>query len=185
MWPVHFRANKIGTSHYGLFIALLTAVMLVPAIPLQMVFAHQAARAHATGTEHELAGLVRFICFATLGLWAIVCLAVLLLQGKILSFWGITDPIALWITMPILLITIWAPVFMGMLQGEQNFFWLGWSMLSGGVGRLAAAAVAVIGVYPGATCVVLGGLGRAVPGLFLGIWETPRSLRLAPRGLVL
>src|SRR5499427_6492603 len=63
MWAVHFLAKRIGTTQYGVFITLLTAVMLVPAIPLQMVFAQQTARAVATGSERELAGLARFICF--------------------------------------------------------------------------------------------------------------------------
>src|SRR5579859_193467 len=111
MWAVHFLANKIGTSQYGLFITLLTAVMLVPAIPLQMVFAQQTARALATGTERELAGLVRFICLGTLGVWVILCVIVFLLQSSILTFWGVSDPRALWITMPILLLTIWSPIF--------------------------------------------------------------------------
>jgi O-antigen/teichoic acid export membrane protein len=181
MWAVHFLANRIGTSQYGVFIALLTAVMLVPAIPLQMVFAQQAARARATGTEQELAGLIRFICFASLGIWALVCVAVLVLQNQILAFWGIANPVALWITMPILLVTIWAPVFMGLLQGEQNFFWLGWSMLSGGVGRLAAAAVAVLVFHLGATGMMLGVLAGAVFGLILAIWQTRQIWSLAPQ----
>ena len=51
-----FLAKGIGTANCGLFITLLAAVMLVPAIPLPMVFAQQTARALATGTERELAG---------------------------------------------------------------------------------------------------------------------------------
>lgn len=181
MWAVHFLANKIGTAQYGLFVTLLTAVMLVPAIPLQMVFAQQAARALATGTEAELAGLIRFICGATFAVWLLICLAVFILQSKILMFWGVTDPKALWITMLILLVTIWAPVFMGVLQGEQNFLWLGWSMMSGGVGRLSAAAVAVLVLHLGARGMMLGVLGGALLGLLLAMWQTRRIWTLAPR----
>jgi O-antigen/teichoic acid export membrane protein len=181
MWAVHFLANKIGTSQYGLFITLLTAVMLVPAIPMQMVFAQQAARAVATGTEAELAGLVRFICGATLAIWLLICLAVFILQSQILAFWGVTDPKALWMTMPILLVTIWAPVFMGILQGEQNFLWLGWSMMSTGIGRLAAAAFAVLVLGLGATGMMVGVLGGALLGLVLAMWQTRRTWTRRPR----
>src|SRR5712675_2348334 len=66
MWAVHFLAKGIGTAQYGLFITLLAAVMLVPAIPLQMVFAQQTAKALATGRERELAGIIRLICFGLL-----------------------------------------------------------------------------------------------------------------------
>src|SRR5262252_7826537 len=73
MWAVHFLAKPVGAAQYGVFITLLTAVMLVPAIPLQMVFTQQTARALATGSERELAGLARFICFGLLGIWALLC----------------------------------------------------------------------------------------------------------------
>jgi len=155
--------------------------MLVPAIPLQMVFAQQAARAAATGTEAELAGLVRFICGASLAIWLLICLAVFILQSQILAFWGVTDPKALWMTMPILLVTVWAPVFMGILQGQQNFLWLGWSMMSGGVGRLGAAAIAVLVLHLGATGMMFGVLAGALFGLILAIWHTRRIWTLTPR----
>jgi O-antigen/teichoic acid export membrane protein len=181
MWAVHLLANKIGTSQYGLFITLLTAVMLVPAIPLQMVFAQQTARALATGSQRELAGLVRFICLGTLGVWVLLCAGVYALQNTILSFWGVSDPSALWITMPILLVTIWAPVFMGILQGQQNFLWLGWSMMSGGIGRLAAAALAVLVLHQGATGMMIGVMAGAVLGLALAVWQTRRLWLTAPQ----
>lgn len=174
MWLVHLLANKIGTSQYGLFITLLTAVMLVPAIPMQMVFAQQAARAVARGTEAELAALVRFICGATLAVWLLICLAVFILQSQILVFWGVTDPAALWTTMPTLLLAIWAPIFMGVLQGEQDFSWLGWSMLLCAIGRLVGAAVAVLMLHLSATGMMLGVLVGAFFGLVPAMWRTRR-----------
>src|SRR5262245_47841109 len=84
MWAVHFLAKPIGTTQYGVFITLLTAVMLVPAIPLQMVFAQQTARALATGAERELAGLIRFICFGLFCIWLVLCVIVFVCQDAIL-----------------------------------------------------------------------------------------------------
>lgn len=180
MFAVHFLAKKTGQSQYGLFVTLLTVVMLVPAIPLQMVFAQQTAKALATGREAELAGMIRLICFGLLGIWALACVAVLLLEGTIVKFWSVS-PAGLWITMPILLLTLWSPVFMGMLQGEQNFLWLGWGMLSAGIGRLAAAALAVLVLHAGAIGMMAGVLiGTLVP-LAIAIWQTRRLWRLAPQ----
>lgn len=180
MFAVHFLAKGIGTSQYGLFITLLTAVMLVPAIPLQMVFAQQTAKALATGTEHELAGLIRFICLGLFCIWALFCLLVLALQGSILSFWGVADPLALWITMPILLLTIWTPVFMGVLQGQQNFLWLGWSMMINAIGRLSAAAVAVLVLHAGALGMMVGVLVGTIAGLAPAVWQTRKLWSLPP-----
>jgi O-antigen/teichoic acid export membrane protein len=180
MWAVHLLARAIQKDAYGLFITLLTAVMLVPAIPLQMVFAQQTAKALATGRERELAGLVRMICLGLFGAWALLCAVVFIFQSTILNFWGVNDPVCLWITMPIFLVTLWSPVFMGMLQGEQNFLWLGWSMMSGGIGRLALAAFAVLVLHAGAAGMMIGVLAGVFASLAIGVWQTHRIWRLAP-----
>jgi O-antigen/teichoic acid export membrane protein len=180
MWACHFLARAMGKNEYGLFITLLTAVMLVPAIPLQMVFAQQTAKALATGRERELAGLIRMICLGLFSAWALLCVAVFIFQSTILKFWGVNDAASLWITMPILLLTLWAPVFMGMLQGEQNFLWLGWSMMSAGVGRLALAAVAVLVLHTGAAGMMIGVLAGMFATLAIAVWQTHRLWRLAP-----
>src|SRR5579862_5590847 len=182
MWLVHFLAKRIGTSQYGLFITLLTAVMLVPAIPLQMVFAQQTAKALATGTERELAGLTRFICLGLLGIWMLLCLAVYIFQGAILNFWGVSDAAALWITMPILLLTIWTPVFTGILQGQQSFFWLGWSMMSNGIGRLTAAGFAVLALHSGAVGMMVGVLVGTIVSLGIAVFQTRRLWTMLPQG---
>lgn len=180
MWAVHFLAKKTGKSEYGLFITLLTAVMLVPGIPLQMVFAQQTAKAVATGRERELAGMLRLICLGLLGLWVVACAAVFVLEGTIIKFWGVPSA-GVWITMPILLLTLWSPVFMGLLQGEQNFFWLGWGMLSGGIGRLVIAAFAVLVLHKGALGMMMGVLIGTVAPLVIACWQTQRLWRLAPQ----
>jgi O-antigen/teichoic acid export membrane protein len=172
MWAVHLLARPMGKDEYGLFITLLTAVMLVPAVPLQMVFAQQTAKALATGRRGELSGLIRMIFLGLLAGWVLLCVAVFILQGTILKFWGVTDPKAIWITMPILLLTIWAPIFTGMLQGQQNFFWLGWSMMANGVGRLGAAAFAVLVLHKGAFGMMVGVLVGAGVALAIAIWQT-------------
>jgi O-antigen/teichoic acid export membrane protein len=180
MWTVHLLARAMGKNEYGLFITLLTAVMLVPAIPLQMVFTQQTAKALATGRERELSGLVRMVCFALFGAWTLLCIVVFVFQGTILRFWGITDAASLWITMPILLLTMLAPIFMGILQGEQNFLWLGWSMLSAGIGRVAAAAFAVLVFHTGAAGMMIGVLAGIFATLAIAAWQTSRLWSLRP-----
>jgi O-antigen/teichoic acid export membrane protein len=180
MFAVHFLAKKTGESQYSIFVTLLTVVMLVPAIPLQMVFAQQTAKAVAMGREAELAGMIRLICLGLLVLWSCAAIAVLILQSTILKFWGVSVA-GLWITMPTLLFTLWSPVFMGMLQGEQNFFWLAWSMLSGGVGRLAVAAFAVLVLHSGAVGMLAGVLIGTIAPLVIALWQTRHLWRLAPQ----
>lgn len=173
MWAVHLLARSTGKNEYGLFITLLTAVMLVPAIPLQMVFAQQTAKATATGRERELSGLIRSVCLGLFIIWALACVGALVFQDAILNFWGINSK-ALWITMPSLLLSLWAPAFMGMLQGEENFLWLGWSMMSNGLGRLALAAFMVLVLHAGAVGMMAGVLMGTVAAVAIAIWQTKR-----------
>ena len=179
MTAVHFLSKAIPEAEYGQFGVFLSVAMFVPALPLQMVMAQQTARALALHREHELSGLIRAAWLGTFVLWLLVVVVVLLFQGSILAQWKISNPAALWLTLPVLLFTVWLPMFSGVLQGQQNFLWLGWSMMASGVGRLAMAAFAVLVLHYFASGMVTGILAGLVFALVIAIWPT-RSLWLAP-----
>jgi O-antigen/teichoic acid export membrane protein len=178
MTAVHLLSRAMPASQYGEFGALLSVAMFIPAMPLQMVLAEQTARARALHREHELSGLIRAAWLGTFVIWLVVVGAVLLFQSSIIAQWKITNPAALWLTLPVLLLTVWVPMFYGVLQGQQNFLWLGWSMMSQGVGRLALGAFAVLVLHFYAPGMVLGMLAGLTIALVLAIWPT-RSLWLA------
>jgi len=179
MMGVHLLAHALEKGEYGQFVAFLSVAMFIPAMPLQMVLAQQTARALALNREHELSGLIRAAWLGTFLVWLVAVVVVLLFQGKIMTQWNISNPVAIWLTLPVLLFTVWLPMFYGVLQGQQNFLWLGWSMMSQGVGRLAIAALAVIVLHYSAPGMVLGILGGLTIALVLAIWPT-RSLWLPP-----
>jgi O-antigen/teichoic acid export membrane protein len=178
MTAVHLLSRAMPASQYGEFGALLSVAMFIPAMPLQMVLAEQTARARALHREHELSGLIRAAWLGTFVIWLVVVGVVLLFQSSIIAQWKITNPAALWLTLPVLLLTVWVPMFYGVLQGQQNFLWLGWSMMSQGVGRLALGAFAVLVLHFYAPGMVLGMLAGLTIALVLAIWPT-RSLWLA------
>jgi O-antigen/teichoic acid export membrane protein len=140
MWAVHFLSKVIGPTQYGIFGVLLAVVMLVPNMPLQMVLAHQTAQNLAKRRERELAGMIRLALMGTFMLWLVGTVVVALLQQRILTRWGISNPVGLWLTLLAVLGALWQPVFWGVLQGAQNFLWWGWSMMLNGVGRVAIGA---------------------------------------------
>lgn len=180
MYAVHLLARATGKSEYGVFGTLLTMVMLVPAIPLQMVLAQQTAKALAMGQERELAGIVRMILGGLLGIWAVACLVILAFQGTILKLWGVSNPLALWVSLPVILLTLWMPLFSGVLQGQQNFFWLGWSMMANGFGRVAIAALAVLALGSGAVGMMTGVMAGMALALAIAVWQTRSLWTLAP-----
>jgi len=178
MYGVHLLSKKIPAVEYGIFGVLLSVVMCVPNLPLQMVFAQQTARALATHRERELAGMIRLAWLGTFGLFLALALGVFIWQGDILARWQITNPAALWMTLPVVLLSLWLPMFWGVMQGRQDFFWLGWSNILNGVGRTALAAFIVFclgGYAAGMMTGVCLGLAVAVG---ISIWQTRALWRL-------
>lgn len=188
MWAVHPLAKKTGPQEYGIFGAFLAVAMCIPAMPLQMVLAQQTARALATGRKQELAAIIRFAWWGTTALCLVVAAVALLCQGWIMERWHLSNPVVLWISLPIVLFSFWVPLFYGVLQGQQNFLWLGWGMISNGIGRIAVAGVAVwLGAK--AAGMLFGVLMGLVVGAAMCMWQS-RSvwlIRSAPfdwRGLL-
>jgi O-antigen/teichoic acid export membrane protein len=185
MWVVHFltKAKTFPASEYGVFGTLLAVAMCVPTMPMQMVMAQQTARALATHRERELAGTIRMVwlgtflltlLFALFLLTLLFALVVFIFRKPILERWEITNPAALWVTVGVVLLSLWTPMFWGVLQGQQNFLWLGWSMIINGIGRISIAALAVL-VFAGcAAGMMTGVLLGFVFATCIGLWQTRR-----------
>jgi len=179
MTAMHFLSKVIPESEYSQFGVFLSVAMFIPAGPLQMVLAQQTAQASALHREHELSGLIRAAWLGTFLIWLVGVGVVLLYQGTIMAQWKITNPAAIWLTLPVLLFTVWLPMFSGVLQGQQNFLWLGWSGIVNGVGRVTIAAFAVMVLHYSASGMMLGMLAGLAVALVIAIWPT-RSLWLTP-----
>lgn len=174
MWGVHFlsHAKSVPAEEYRLFVILLSVVMCIPTIPMQMVFAHQTARALATRRERELAGMIRLIAFGIFGLWLLAALAVYAFQGSIMNQWQITNAGVLWITLGVVLLSLWAPMLGGVLQGQQNFLWLGWSQILNGVGRVGMAAFLVLALGGRSTSMMIGVLFGLGVSAAICLWQS-------------
>ncbi|MFZ0827091.1 MAG: hypothetical protein WAO02_06685 [Verrucomicrobiia bacterium] len=178
MYVVHLLNKKMPPAEYGVFGVLLAVAMCVPTLPLQMVFAQQTAQALARNRERELAGMIRLAWLGTLGLGVLLAAGVLVWQADILAGWKLTNPAELWITVLVVLLSLWLPMFWGVLQGQQDFFWLGWSNIFNGVGRFSVAALLVLLAGWGAIGMMTGVcLGLAV-AVGICIWQTRGLWRL-------
>lgn len=179
MLGVHLLSKKIPTSEYGTVVKMLAVAMFLPAIPLQMVFARETAAALAFGRTLALTGLIRKTLATLTGLWLVIVAVTLCLQNSILTHWNVSQASALWL----LLLVIWgslvAPVFMGILQGTQNFPWLGGVMIMNGGARLAGSALLVFFVAKTAAGVMAGIVTGLVAAILLGAWHS-RKLWMGP-----
>jgi O-antigen/teichoic acid export membrane protein len=162
MYLVHKIACRMPKEEYGVFTTLLQIVSLmgIPAVGLQGVFAQQAAGATTPEHERELAGVFRGVLRGTFLIWLLVAAAALAFHRHILAELKITNPMALGITALISLAALWRPVLAGILQGRQNFLWLGNTAIADGLGRLTGVFV-IVGLLAnyaaGAMLAVLGG----------------------------
>jgi len=169
---VHPLAKKISESEYSIFGTMLMVTACIPTMPLQMVFAQQTAGTLATNRQRQLAGMIRLGWLWTFILWAIAALFIFIFQSNISARWQLTSPITLWVTIAAVLMNLWMPMFSGVLQGRQDFFWLGWASIIGGVGRVAVALIAVLMFHIGATGMILGAFTGLGAWAAIAIWRS-------------
>jgi O-antigen/teichoic acid export membrane protein len=180
MWAVHFLAKAIPEEEYGDFGAFLAVVMVLPTIPIQMVFAQQTARAIAQNRIGEVSTLIRTVFLWTFVLCLLIATVALIFQDTFLAKWKISNPAALWFTLPVVFLSLVLPMTWGVLQGAQNFLWLGWSLMVNSLGRLMASTFAVLVVGSYAAGMLFGVLFGLFVGLVIALIQT-RSFWMAPR----
>lgn len=169
---VHPLAKKISESEYSIFGTMLMLTSLVPTMPIQMVFAQQTAGTLATGRERQLALMIRRGWLLTFIAWGIVAFFFLAFQVQIIAGWQLTSPMTLYVTLAALLMNVWMPLFSGVLQGRQDFFWLGWASIISGVGRVAVAVAIVLALHGGATGMMLGAFIGLGAWTGIAIWRS-------------
>ena len=179
-YAVHFLAKDISESEYSIFVTMLMVTACIPVMPLQMVFAKLTADGLATNRLRQLAGMIRLGWLWTLILWAVASLIVLCFQNQIAERWHLNGLEVLWVTLAVVLMNLWMPMFSGVLQGRQDFFWLGWAAIVSGFGRLAVAALIVLAFHGGATGMIAGAFAGIGAWAGIAIWRSRDLWRVKP-----
>ncbi|HTX21031.1 MAG TPA: hypothetical protein VMD27_04090 [Candidatus Aquilonibacter sp.] len=169
---VHLLAKRVSEAEYSIFGTMLMVTACVPIMPLQMVFAQQTAGTLATNRGRQLAGMIRLGWLWTFILWAVAALIIFGIQGTIVEHWKLKNSLVLWVTMAAVLMNLWMPLFSGVLQGRQDFFWLGWGTIAGGVGRVAVAVFLVMAFHCGATGMIFGAFAGLAAWAGIAIWRS-------------
>jgi O-antigen/teichoic acid export membrane protein len=177
---LHPLSNRIAAADYTVFGTLLMVTAVLPTMPLQMIFAQQTAVALATGRDRQVASMIRLAWLWLFLLWLVATVAILIFQKPIIARWQLGSAMPLWITLGTILLSLWVPMFSGVLQGKQDFFWIGWSSILGGASRLGFSALFVLALGAGATGMVTGPLVGSAITAIIAIWFT-RDLWVLPR----
>jgi len=175
---VHFLAKKIPEAQYSIFGTMLMVTACIPTIPLQMIYAQQTAQSLVTGRLGQLSGMIRLGWLWTFILWAIAAAIICFYQAPIIQEWKLPGSHILYVTLAAVLMNLWMPLFAGVLQGRQDFFWLGWGTIANGAGRAFIAIFMVLAFGSGATGMVLGAVIGLGAWALIGIWRS-RDLWMA------
>jgi O-antigen/teichoic acid export membrane protein len=111
------------------------------------------------------------------GIWLLVLATVLVLQRQLIASFTIYNPASLWVTMLIGLPVLWQPVLSGILQGKQNFKWLGWRSILDGVMRCLGVFVFVRAMGVHVTGAMAGVFLGSCTSLAISFWQAWPILR--------
>jgi len=173
MFAVHFFGGWMNRNEYSLFATLLQVLNLtmIPALGLQTVLAQRTAAASSQEERSSLGFSIRrifqicFICWLGTGVIA------LLLKTPILNTLKVEAPLSLYLTILVGLPQVFLPMLLGILQGKQNFAWLGMASITNGVGRFLAVGL-LVAVFSGQAAGAVGGvlIGLTI-SCFLAGWH--------------
>ena len=174
MFAVHFFGGWMTSDEYGIFVTLLQTLnlIMIPALGLQTVFAQQTALAKTPVEQSDLSVSIRKILLLCILIWALFALIFTFIQTPILSVFKINNPLVLYLTIIIGLPQLCLPILLGILQGKQNFIWLGGVSITNGLLRFITIGimVAVLGMQSAGA--ILGVLIGLIASCILATWHS-------------
>jgi O-antigen/teichoic acid export membrane protein len=179
---VHVYSKFMEGEQYETMAALLQVLgwIALPAIGLQTTFAQQTSAAVTEQQRRQLYGTVRSVMLGTFVIWILMVAAAAACRRQLTSSLHITDPWSLWLMLTSGLLMLWSPIWLGVLQGRQNFLWLGWSQVLNAVGRLGAAGLFMWLVSRTVGGIMAGVLAGSAMLLVIGLWQN-RDIWSEPR----
>jgi O-antigen/teichoic acid export membrane protein len=180
MFSVQLFSKKfLIDEEYSAFCALIQVVnwITIPAIGLQMVFAQQAAAAISDLQHRQLAATARSVMVWTFCIWLATAITGVIRHTEWIAALKLSNPVALWLTIASGLAMLWLQIFQGLLQGRQNFLWLGWVTIFNGAGRVLIGGLIVVGLHGQAAGLMWGVLIGLVAALVAALWQNVDLLK--------
>jgi O-antigen/teichoic acid export membrane protein len=154
--------------------------LATPAAGLQSAFVQQAVAAETEEQRRKLSGALRMVFKVIFILWLAMAAGVFFFRGPISSTYKITNQAALWVTLVLALVSLFMPGVLGLMQGRQNFLWLGLASICNGFGRLAGVWVMVVFFGGYAAGAMTGALFGSLVAIGIGFWQTRDVWRVRP-----
>ena len=141
-FAAHIFAKDMPKDEYGGFTAMIQLLNLIaiPAIGLQAVFAVKAAQRKTEADDFRMAREQWALTLVVLAVTVLVFIAAWVKGDALVAALNLPSWWVLALTLGAGVFALLMPMMFGVLQGRQNFLWLGWALLSLGVLRVAAMA---------------------------------------------
>ena len=187
MFAVHKTAGKMDPAElgekpeYGVFLTMLQVLtlMTIPSIGLQTIVMRQTVAALTDSLRRQLSRAIRSLLAGTLLAWLVAMVVVFFCRDWLMVSFKIANPATVWLTASWGLWVLWLPILVGLIQGRQNFLWMGWVSMAGGLVRVVAISVGVLWLGWQAAGACFGVLLATVAAAALAAWPT-REIWLGP-----
>lgn len=181
MTLVHPVASRMDRSQFEIFTAMLRAFLLlgIPSAGLMTSFAQQGAAALTPDARGRLATTTRWVLGGILLFWLVILFATFLARGRISAQLRLGDGAVLWPTLGVGLMWLILPLMRGLLQGEQDFYTLGWVAILDGFLRICLIVLTVLVLHLGAAAALTAAFLAMVASTGVALWRT-RGVWMAP-----
>jgi O-antigen/teichoic acid export membrane protein len=174
MFLINSLSSKyIPSAEYGALAVLIQVLnwVTIPAIGLQTTFAQQTSAATTDAQRRQLAGTVWAVTRGIFFIWLAMLAVAIAFHAQLKGALHLTDSTSLWLTLTTGLVMLLLPIWQGLLQGRQNFLWLGWAAVFNAIGRLSIAGVIVFLLSRSASAVMVGALIGFAAALAVAVWQ--------------
>ena len=170
---VHVLSKRVSDAEYASAGAMIQIInlMAIPSLGLQLVFAHQTSAAVTADQRRRLVGTFKAVMRWTFYIWLVMVLFVAVDHNQLQAQLHLSNPWSLWFMLGSGLMMLWTPMFNGLLQGRQNFLWMGWVAIINSAGRVLLAAVIVICFHGEAAGIIAGILLGLAIGVGTAFWQ--------------
>jgi len=165
----------------GIYFALLRffTVLAIPAAGLQVIFARESAAAVTDEKQHQLRVDLAHVSRGILLLWSVMLAVCIWKRDYLETAFKLSHSASIWITLGLVLTQLFLPLLQGLLQGMQNFFALGCSVLLNGVGRFAGILIVVYFFQRNAIGALTGALIGLCSAVLVAFWPSRKWFRPA------
>lgn len=170
---MHVFSKYLSESEYSSFGTMLQVMnwISIPVCGLQTAIAQQMSAAVTETQRRQLMGTFWAILKGTFCLWLVLALIAAMGREHFDVTWKISNPASIWLMAAVGLTLLWQPIFLGLLQGRQNFLWYGWTSIFNGVGRICLGGLIVFCLGGWAAGLMVGVLAGQAFLLTIAIWQ--------------